>query len=187
MKQNFIYVIISLAMLFFISCDNAFKVDFDFINKTDYHIDFYLEDYDENCAINPHETFSKKMYTQPRITILSDLPVSCTTVSTYATFRENPSYQVKISNNTDMDFILSTDNKYNEEINVSKNKDADYNMYYVGEFQIKNDSIIEVVDINDNDSLYIFDENTKIFLGQEFKEEIYYICLTQFDEQSPMR
>lgn len=181
MKRNFIYVIISLAMLFFISCDDAFKVDFDFINKTDYHIDFYLEDYDENCAINPHETFSKKMYTQPRIRILSDLPVSCITVSTYATFRENPSYQVKISNNTDMDLILISDNKYNNEINLPQNKDIDCNMYYTGKIQIKHDSIIEVVDINDNDSLYIFDENTKILLKQEFYEEIYHVRLTQID------
>lgn len=107
------------------ACDEMFCSDYDFVNETEYNIEYEMTKTGAKDTIGPFQSYTRYLSEDLNIKIVqSDGPVRCVETSSSATFKKLVSYTLTVTNTCNFDVVLDTDNEYDKDIVVPANTAA---------------------------------------------------------------
>lgn len=101
-----------------VSCDKLMCDDYDFINESNYRIEYTMTKIDDTDTIEAHESYSRHLSQDLGVVITNRVPVYCDETSTSATFHEYKKYIYTITNNYSFIVTLGTSNAFDRDFTV---------------------------------------------------------------------
>lgn len=101
-----------------VSCDKMLCDDYDFINESDFDVEYEMTKIDDTDSIKAHESYTRYLSQDLGVVITNDVPVYCVETSTSVHFLEYDKYTYTITNNCSFTVTLGTDNKFDKDFTV---------------------------------------------------------------------
>lgn len=111
-------VAVLFAALVCVSCDKILCDDYDFVNESNFDIEYTMTKIDDKDTIKAHESYTRYLSQDLGVVITNSVPVYCVETSTSATFREYAKYTYTITNNCIYTVTLGTDHAFDKNFTV---------------------------------------------------------------------